>query len=362
MGESGRLGTTGRHGTTNQHGTTYAASGVSLEAADETIDRIKSHVRSTFRPGVIGDIGGFGGLFALGAGYRDPVLVSSTDGVGTKVDVAKAMGQWDTIGLDLVAMCTDDIVVQGAEPLFFLDYVGVGKLSPAVVESIVGGIAHGCREARCALIGGEVAEHPSDHAHNDDNVELAGFVVGVVERDALITGDAVAVGDVIIGIASPGLRSNGYSLARRVLLQQAALPLDAPAWQGASTTVGQELLRPSVIYARAMLELIRAVPVHALAHITGGGIPGNLVRVLPGGVDAMVHTGSWPVPRIFDEIARLGDVAAGEMSSVFNLGIGMIAVLAATEVQTALEVLNRQGHDAFTIGEIVAGSGRVLLT
>ncbi|MGD9795071.1 MAG: phosphoribosylformylglycinamidine cyclo-ligase [Acidimicrobiia bacterium] len=340
-------------------GETYATSGVSLEAADETVDQIKSHVRSTFRPEVLGDIGGFGGLFALGNRYRDPVLVSSTDGVGTKALVARAMNQWGTVGLDLVAMCADDIVVQGAEPLFFLDYVGVGTLRPEVVESIVAGIALGCREAGCALVGGEVAEHPG--AGDDDNVELAGFVVGVVERDALITGAAISPGDVLIGLASPGLRSNGYSLARRVLLERAGLPLDAPAWDGADTSVGTELLRPSVIYARALVELTRAFEVHGLAHITGGGIPGNLVRVLHDGVDAVVRRGTWPVPRIFDEIARLGGVALEEMDRVFNRGVGMIAAVPAAIAPDVIAHLAGNGHESWIIGEVVPGSGRVLM-
>ncbi len=340
-------------------GETYAGAGVSLEAADSTIERISSHVRSTFRPEVLGDIGGFGGLFALGNRYRDPVLVSSTDGVGTKIAVARALSHWGTIGIDLVAMCVDDIVVQGAEPLFFLDYVGVCSLSPDIVESIVAGIARGCREAGCALIGGEVAEHPgmADDAH----VELAGFTVGVVERDRLVDGATIAAGDLLVGIASPGLRSNGYSLARRVLLESASLALDGPAWDGADTTLGEELLRPSVIYARAVLSLLDAVAVHGLAHVTGGGVPGNLVRVLPSRVDAVVRVGSWPVPRIFTEIARLGDVADDEMARVFNMGVGMIAVVPADDSARALELLAASGHESFVIGEIVSGSGRVLM-
>jgi len=337
-------------------GETYEAAGVSFSAAEEAVERLKAHVRSTYRPEVLGDVGSFGGLFAMPAGLRDPVLVSSTDGVGTKLKVAEAAGRFDTIGIDLVAMCVDDIAVQGADPLFFLDYIGVAQLDPAVTEQIVAGVAAGCRTARCALVGGEIAEHGAGHT-----LDLAGFAVGVVERGALITGSAVRAGDVLVGLSSPGLRSNGYSLARRVLLQRDGA-LDEPAWAGADASLQDELLRPSVIYSPAMASMRGALPVHAFAHITGGGIPGNLPRVLPPDVDAVVRGGSWPVPRIFEEIARRGDVAAGEMARVFNLGVGMVAAVPAAAAPHAIDVLRDEGVDAFVIGEVVAGHGAVHLT
>jgi phosphoribosylformylglycinamidine cyclo-ligase len=316
--------------------TSYKDSGVDLDAGDETVARIAGHVRSTRRPEVLGDIGGFGGLVSIPTGYTDPVLVSSTDGVGTKLKVAEAAGRFDTIGIDLVAMCADDVAVQGADPLFFLDYVGVGRLVPAVVEDVVAGVAEGCRQVGCALVGGEVAEHGDGHS-----MDLAGFCVGVVARAEVMTGAAIAPGDAVIGLLSPGLRSNGYSLARRVL--------------GADPAFVDELLRPSVIYTPRMAALRRAVPVHGFAHITGGGLPGNVARVLPAGCDAVIRRGTWPVPAIFGEIQRRGGVTDDEMLRVFNLGIGMVAVVPADAVDRALEVLG----DAAAVGAIEPGSGSV---
>src|SRR4051812_21315654 len=256
-------------------------------------------------------------------GFREPVLVSSTDGVGTKALVAQATGRFTTIGVDLVAMVVDDIAAQGAEPLFFLDYIAVGRLDPAQVEDLVVGMVDGCRQAGCALIGGEMAEHPG--AMEPGDFDLVGFAVGAVERDGVITGERVVTGDRLIGLRSDGLRSNGYSLARRVLLERAALPLDGPAWQGAHHSLADELLKPSDVYAPALGALGRAVDVHGLAHITGGGLPGNVSRVLPDGCDAVIRRGAWEVPRIFKEIQRLGEVSDAEMAGVFNLGIGMVA-------------------------------------
>jgi len=339
-------------------GETYEAAGVSIGAGERAVDLIKDKVRSTFRREVVGDIGGFGGLFALDKGrYRNPVLVASTDGVGTKALVAQAVGRFDTIGQDLVAMCVDDLVCQGAEPLFFLDYIAVGRLDPEHIGEIVEGVAEGCRQAGCALIGGEMAEHPG--AMDPGEFDLVGFAVGVVERDGIITGDHIAPGDVLIGLPSPGLRSNGYSLARRVLLERAGLPLDGPAFAGSPDKLADELLRPSVIYAPAMMHLLREVDVRGVAHITGGGIPGNLSRVLPAHVDAVVHRSAWEVPRIFTEIQRLGDVADEEMENVFNLGIGMIVAVPAGDRFRALDVLREQGHRAVDLGEVVSGHGQV---
>ncbi len=341
-------------------GETYEQAGVDIAAGEQAVERIKEKVRSTFRPEVIGDIGGFGGLFAFGPDrYRHPVLVSSTDGVGTKALIAQSAGRFTTIGVDLVAMCVDDIVCQGAEPLFFLDYIAVGRLDPGHIEQLVEGVAEGCRQAGCALIGGEMAEHPG--AMEPGEFDLVGFAVGVVERDRLVTGERVQEGDVLIGLPSPGLRSNGYSLARRVFFDVAGRALDAPAFDGSAGTLADELLRPSVIYAPAVLALLRAVELRAAAHVTGGGIPGNLGRVLPKDLDAEVDCSAWDRPRIFDEIQRLGDVSDGEMAKVFNLGVGMIVVVSPDEAFRALDVLRSEGHRATEIGRLVKGRGEVRL-
>ncbi len=339
-------------------GTSYEDAGVSISAGEEAVERIKSKVRSTFRPEVIGDIGGFGGLFAFAHHrYSHPVLVSATDGVGTKALVAQAAGRFDTIGVDLVAMCVDDIVCQGAEPLFFLDYIAVGKLDPDHIEQLVEGVAHGCRQAGCALVGGEMAEHPG--AMDPGEFDLVGFAVGVAERDHLITGQRVRSGDVLIGLPSPGLRSNGYSLARKLLLDVAGRGLSEPAWPGAPHSLADELLLPSVIYAPAIAALLRFVDVRGLAHITGGGLPGNLARVLPDGTEAVLDPRTWEVPRIFTEIQRIGDVSDEEMRKVFNLGIGMVVVVAPEEAHRTLDLLRTEGHRASEIGRIAPGHGAV---
>ena len=341
-------------------GETYEAAGVSIAAGEEAVARIKEKVRSTFRPEVIGDIGGFGGLFAFDRErWRDPVLVSSTDGVGTKALVAQATGRFTTIGIDLVAMCADDVAAQGAEVLFFLDYIAVGRLDPDHVEQLFEGVAEGCRQVGCAVVGGEVAEHPGALA--PDGFDLVGFAVGVAERDAIVTGERIGPGDALIGLLSPGLRSNGYSLARRILLDLAGRSLDGPAWPGAHHSLAEELLRPSVIYAPALNALCRGVRVSGLAHVTGGGLPGNLGRILPPTCDAVVERGSWEVPEIFAEIQRLGEVSDEEMARVFNLGIGMVAVIPADDVFRAHDVLRSHGIESADIGEVVAGEGAVRL-
>jgi len=346
----------------SEGGASYEAAGVDIAAGDAAVERIKGLVASTARPEVLGGIGGFGGQFAFDAGrYVDPVLVASTDGVGTKALVARASGRFDTIGIDLVAMCVDDIVCAGAEPLFLLDYVATGKLDADQMEALVGGVADGCRQAGCALLGGEMAEHPGVMAPGE--FDLAGFAVGVVERDRALGPERVASGDLLIGLASPGLRSNGYTLARHVLLERAGLALDGPAWQGADHTLADELLTPSVVYAPAVLAVLAALgpgELHAVAHVTGGGIPGNLSRVLPPAADAVVD-GSWARPRIFDEIQRLGDVADGEMARVFNLGIGMVLVVAPSAAAQAVALLEEAGRPASVVGRIVGGGGRVQL-
>ncbi len=343
---------------------TYAASGVDLDAGDEVVKRIEDLAASTTRAGVLGGIGAFAGLFALDtAKYPHPVLVSSTDGVGTKMLVAQATGRFGTIGVDLVAMCVDDVVCAGAEPLFLLDYVAVGKVDPGRVEALVAGVAEGCRAAGCALVGGETAEHPG--AMGPDDVDLAGFVVGVVEAGHELGSHRVALGDLLVGLPSPGLRSNGYTLARQVLLGRAGLSLDGPAWQGAPHSLADELLRPSVIYSPAVLSALSACPtaVHACAHVTGGGIPGNLARVLPAGADARLDRSAWQTPRIFSEISRLGGVAEEEMARVFNLGLGMVLVVEPAEVDAVVGSLRAfpDASLAAVVGEIVAGSGVVQL-
>jgi phosphoribosylformylglycinamidine cyclo-ligase len=341
-------------------GETYARAGVDLAAGAEAVARIKAKVRSTFRPEVIGDLGGFGGLFAFDRDrYRHPVLVSSTDGVGTKALIAQATGRFTTIGVDLVAMCVDDVATSGAEPLFFLNYIAVGRLDPGQVERLVEGMAEGCRTAGCSLIGGEMAEHPG--AMEPGQFDLVGFAVGVVERDRLVNGHRVTPGDCVIGLLSPGLRCNGYSLARRVLLELAQRSLDGPAWSGAHHSLADELLRPSVIYAPALVALHHAVEVHAIAHVTGGGLAANLSRMMPANCDAVVRRGSWPVPEIFSEIQRLGQVADDEMERVYNLGVGMVAVVAPDDVFRTHDVLRGAGVESVDIGEIEPGEGRVRL-
>jgi phosphoribosylformylglycinamidine cyclo-ligase len=336
-------------------GETYARAGVSIDAGEAAVERIKPLVRGTYRSEVLGDIGGFGGLFDVAAlGMQRPVLVSTTDGVGTKALVASAAKRYDTIGLDLVAMCVDDLVCQGAQPLFFLDYISIGALDPDQVEQLVSGVAAGCRQAGCALIGGEMAEHPG--VMEPDEFDLVGFAVGAAERDSLLTGDHVTPGDVLLGLPSPNLRSNGFSLARRVLFEVAGRSLDDPAWDGAATTVADELLDPSVIYAPAVLDVLRAAEVHAVAHITGGGLPGNLVRVLAPATEAVVDAAAWEQPRIFGEIQRLGDVDTDEMRRVFNCGIGMVLVVPATSVVPATDTLASHGHRAVVIGEVASAA------
>ena len=345
-----------------QQGATYAAAGVDIEAGDKAVEAIKDVVASTTRPEVLGGIGGFGGMFALDlARTPNPVLVSSTDGVGTKLEVARLVDRFDTVGIDLVAMCVDDLVCIGAEPLFLLDYVAVGAVDPDRIAEVVGGVAEGCRQARCALLGGETAEHGG--VMGADHLDIAGFAVGVLERGEELGSERVELGDVLIGLASPGLRSNGYTLARHVLLERAGRQLDDPAWEGAEVTVADELLRPSVIYSPVILDLLGACPgaVHAIAHITGGGIPGNLNRVLPDHLDAAVDRSGLAVPEIFREIARLGDVAAEEMDRVFNMGIGMVLAVAADRADEVLAAVAHSDVEAAIIGATVPGNGKVIL-
>ena len=345
-------------------GLSYAAAGVDIDAGERAVDAIRDVVRSTYRPEVLGDIGGFGGLFRVPPGYRDPVLVAATDGVGTKLAVAQATGRCGTIGIDLVAMCVDDLVCQGAEPLFFLDYLSTGKVDPDQVRDILAGIAEGCRQAGCAILGGEMAEHPGVMAPGE--FDLAGFAVGIVEREGILSPELVRAGDTLIGLPSPGLRSNGYSLARRVLLEVAGRSLEEPAYPGAAHSLADELLRPSVVYAPAVLALLHPsgaerVDVHGVAHITGGGLPGNLPRCLPASCHAVLRRGRWDVPAIFREVQAAGRVPDEEMARVFNLGLGMVVVVRAQDATAAVEVLTAAGQpEAAVVGEVVEGPGPVV--
>jgi phosphoribosylformylglycinamidine cyclo-ligase len=331
-------------------GATYAAAGVDIAAGDAAVERMRDLVQG---------IGGFGGQFPLDIGrFPHPVLVASTDGVGTKMVVARDTGRYDTVGIDLVAMCVDDLVCVGAEPLFMLDYVATGKVDPDQVATVVAGVHEGCRRAGCALIGGETAEHAG--VMPPDELDLAGFAVGVVEQGTQLGPERVRAGDAIIGLPSPGLRSNGYTLARHVLLERAGLALGDPAWDGADHSVADELLRPSVIYTPAVLALRAALNdgLHACAHITGGGIVGNLPRVLPDDLGALLERSAWQEPRVFTEIQRLGWVAEDEMDRVFNRGLGMALVLDPGSTGEALQVLEGAGQPATVVGEIVAeGTG-----
>ncbi len=331
--------------------TDYRQAGVDIEAGEEVVRRIRPLARSTFRPEVLGDIGAFGGLFRLGAErYVDPVLVSGTDGVGTKLKLAFLMDRHDTVGIDLVAMCVNDIIVSGAEPLFFLDYLAVGELVVSKAEAIVQGIAEGCRQAGCSLIGGETAELPSFYQKGE--YDLAGFSVGVVEREAILTGKKIQPGDAVIGLASSGLHSNGFSLARRVLLEQAELSLDS-SLDGMDNTLGETLLTPTRIYVKTILPLIKDFSIHGLAHITGGGITRNVPRVLPQGCRADIRKNTWPIPPIFSHIQKFGQVEEDEMYRVFNMGIGFVLVVSAEQEQAVIDRANALGEQAMGIGQIV---------
>ncbi|WP_420622178.1 phosphoribosylformylglycinamidine cyclo-ligase [Candidatus Poriferisodalis sp.] len=339
---------------------TYETAGVSIAAGDEAVRRLAPHARSTFRPEVLSDIGAFGAVTALPDGFTEPVLVSANDGAGTKPLIAAALGRWDTIGIDVVAMCVDDIVTLGAQPLLFHDQITAGRLEPDVVEAIVSGLAAGCRSAGCALVGGELAEHPDALAPGE--VDIAGFAVGVAERARLprpLTGEPA----VLVGLASGGLRCNGYSLARRVLLGSPPEPglLDAPAWPGADRTLGDELLAPSVIYAPTVLALFTECDARGAAHITGGGLAANVARMLGPAADAVVRRGTWPAPTIFSHIASTGPVMPSEMERVFNLGIGMVVAVPPSQADAAVATAHAAGYEAWMIGEIGPGTGTARL-
>jgi phosphoribosylformylglycinamidine cyclo-ligase len=322
---------------------TYRDAGVDIDEGDALVERIKPHARRTARPEVLAGIGGFGGLFEVPKGYREPVMVVGTDGVGTKLKLAFLAGKHDTVGIDLVAMSVNDVVVCGAEPLVFLDYFATSRLRADEAEKVIAGIAEGCVRAGCALIGGETAELPGFYAAGE--YDLAGFCVGVVEKGRILDGSRVRAGDAVIGMASSGLHSNGFSLARKVFEQKLTPQLAA------------ELLEPTRIYVKDCLALRDALDVHAFAHITGGGLPGNLPRVLPAEHRAVLRRGSWPVPEIFSRVQQAGGVADEEMLRTFNLGVGMCAVVSRADVPLALQLLQQRGQPAYEIGRIESAPG-----
>ncbi|MGO4571465.1 phosphoribosylformylglycinamidine cyclo-ligase [Microvirga sp. 2TAF3] len=345
-----------------KNGLTYAQAGVDIDAGNAMVDQIKPLVRATRRPGADAEIGGFGGLFDLkAAGFKDPILVAANDGVGTKVKIAIDTGIHDTIGIDLVAMCVNDIIVQGAEPLFFLDYFATGKLEPEVGVAIVKGIAEGCRQSGCALIGGETAEMPGLYARGD--YDLAGFAVGAAERGTLLPKE-VKAGDVLIGLPSSGVHSNGFSLVRRIV-EASGLPWDAPAPFAAGRTLAEALLTPTRLYVKPLLAALKATDgINALCHITGGGFPDNIPRVLPEGVGVRLDLDAIPVPSVFGWLASTGGVAEAEMLRTFNCGIGMIVVATADRVESVMQALREAGENPVRIGETIvhAGSEQVQTT
>lgn len=334
-------------------GLTYRDAGVNIDAGNRSVEMIIPHTRRTFRPGVLGDIGGFGGLFELDlARYRRPVLVSGTDGVGTKLKVAFLMGKHDTVGIDVVAYCVNDVIVQGAEPLFFLDYIGTGVLEPAVVADVVKGVAEGCVRAGCALIGGETAELPGFYAPGE--YDLVGFAVGAVDRDRIIDGSRIAPGDAVIGIGSTGLQSSGFSLARKVLFEVAGYRVtDHVAELGC--LLGEEMLTPTGIYARQILDLAERFDLRGIANITGGGFYDNIPRVLPAGARALLRRGTWPTQPIFGLIQREGRVEEREMFRTFNMGIAMVLVVPDVQADAVTRRLGELGERGYLIGEIAAG-------
>ncbi len=348
----------------------YEQSGVSINANDQMVEEIYSHVAGTFGPRVMDLKNAFAGMFRLDydeklfkRNYKQPVLVACTDGVGSKVQIAAEMNKLDTVGIDLVAMSVNDMLVQGAEPLFFLDYLGVNKLDPKVISQLVKGVAAGCKTADCALIGGETAEMPDTYRKND--FDMAGFAVGIVEKDRIVTGAKVRRGDCILGLASSGIHSNGYTLVRRICLQQAGLKLTGKIDSLDGAILGEVLLEPTRIYVRPVLKLLWQYKVkrvvHAMTHITGGGIVGNIPRVLPKDCDAVIKKSDWPVPKIFSFLQNLGPVEEEEMFRVFNMGIGYVLIVSEDFAGSIAAKLRRYGEKVYRIGKITAGTGRVVL-
>ncbi|ANB59553.1 phosphoribosylformylglycinamidine cyclo-ligase [Anoxybacteroides amylolyticum] len=337
-------------------GDAYKRAGVDIEAGYKAVSLMKKHVQKTARPEVIGGLGGFGGMFDLSKfRYDEPVLVSGTDGVGTKLMLAFLLDKHDTIGIDCVAMCVNDIVVQGAEPLFFLDYIACGKAVPEKIAQIVKGISDGCVQAGCALIGGETAEMPG--MYQADEYDVAGFAVGIAEKAELITGETIQAGDALIGLASNGIHSNGYSLVRKILLEEARLDLQET--YGLSLSLGEELLKPTRIYVKPVLSVRKEFPIKGMAHITGGGFVENIPRMLPKGVCAEIDYGSWPIPPIFDLLQEKGKLVRQEMFNIFNMGIGLVMAVDSEMIQPLLEQLEQLGEKAYLIGRIKTGEGVV---
>ena len=333
----------------------YKQAGVDIEAGYEAVNRMKKHVARTMRPEVMNGLGGFGGMFDLSSlGLKEPVLVSGTDGVGTKLLLAFMMDKHDTIGIDAVAMCVNDVVVQGAAPLYFLDYIACGKADPARIEMIVKGVAEGCEQAGCALIGGETAEMPG--MYEIEEYDVAGFTVGACEKSRLITGENIAEGDVLIGLASSGIHSNGYSLVRKVLLEGAGMKLQdfVPEF---GRTLGEELLTPTKIYVRSILSTLEKYELKGLAHITGGGFIENIPRMLPEGTGVNIQLGSWTIPTVFNYLEEKGQLQQQEMFNIFNMGIGMVAVVKKEEAEQVLAHFEQCGETASIIGTVVAGEG-----
>jgi len=333
----------------------YEKAGVNLEAGYEVVSRIKKHVASTARPGSMGGIGSFGGMFDLASlGIKEPVLVSGTDGVGTKLKIAFAMDKHDTVGIDAVAMCVNDVLAQGAEPLFFLDYVAVGHNIPEKVEAIVAGVAEGCRQAGCALVGGETAEMPG--MYEGGEYDIAGFTTGVVEKSKLIDGTKVKVGDVLVGVASTGVHSNGFSLVRKIIAD-AGIPLDREIPEFGGRKLGEVLLTPTKIYVKQVLDVIRNCDVHGISHITGGGFDENIPRVLQKGQGLEIVEGSWEILPVFQMLEKWGGVPHREMFNIFNMGIGMVIVLDASEADKAISILESHGEKASVIGKVTDTEG-----
>lgn len=336
----------------------YKQAGVDIEAGYEAVSRMKKHVEQTSRLGVMGGLGGFGGMFDLSKlNLKEPVLVSGTDGVGTKLMIAFKMDQHDTIGIDAVAMCVNDIVVQGAEPLYFLDYLACGKVEPAKMEAIVKGIADGCKQAGCALIGGETAEMPGMYAV--DEYDIAGFSVGACEKSALITGESIQAGDVLIGLASNGIHSNGYSLVRKVLLEDGGLQL-TDFVEELGCTLGEELLRPTKIYVRPVLSALKKFTIKGISHVTGGGFIENIPRMLPEGLGATLNEASWDRHAIFTFMERIGQLKRAEMYNVFNMGIGMILAVNEQDAEAVLQHFHNEGEQAYRIGTVTEAEGIII--
>lgn len=335
----------------------YKRAGVDIEAGYKAVSLMKKHVQKTARPEVLGGLGGFGGMFDLSKlGYKEPVLVSGTDGVGTKLMLAFMMDEHDTIGIDCVAMCVNDIVVQGAEPLFFLDYIACGKAVPEKIEQIVKGISDGCVQAGCALIGGETAEMPG--MYQEGEYDVAGFAVGIAEKSKLITGAGIQEGDALIGLASNGIHSNGYSLVRKILLEEAALHLHE-TYAPLSVPLGKELLKPTRIYVKPVLSVMKEFEIKGMAHITGGGFIENIPRMLPDGLCAEIDYGSWPIPPIFDLLQNKGRLVRQEMFNIFNMGIGLVMAIDSEMIHPVIERLEQLGEKAYLIGRVKKGEGVV---